>query len=146
MIFQIEKWKNDIFHVFPQGPPWSSRPHRFKAVLLLLPKKATLVAKNFGCCKGRSQLSVDIFMASGDLLVAQKCYFLQKSPQKTRNTTNPPPCLAECVIYSQKWPILGHFGGIYFEVMIMALVGRNMQRYIQKFWTNYHKPNYFTIL
>ena len=43
-----------------------------QAVLLLLPKTATDVAKNFRSCKGRSKLSVDIFMASGDLLVAQK--------------------------------------------------------------------------
>ena len=35
--------------------------------------QATLVAKNFECCKGRSQLSVDIFMASRDLLAAQEC-------------------------------------------------------------------------
>mgnify|MGYP006900142944 CR=1 FL=1 len=53
-----------------------------KAVLLLLPKIATDVAKNFRSCKWRSQLSVDIFMASGNLLVAQKDQFLQKYPQK----------------------------------------------------------------
>ena len=51
-------------------------------MLRLLPKKETYVAKNFRSCKGCSQLSVDIFMASGDLLVAQKSYFLQKSLQK----------------------------------------------------------------
>ena len=58
-------------------------------MLRLLPKKATYVAKNFGCCKGRSKLSVDIFMASGDLLVAQKSYFLQKGLPKTRDTVTP---------------------------------------------------------
>ena len=60
-------------------------------MLRLLPKKATYVAKNFGCCKGRSKLSVDIFMASGDLLVAQKDQFLQKSPQKKPIYREPPP-------------------------------------------------------
>ena len=40
-------------------------------MLRLLPKKATHVAKNFRSCKKSSQLSVDIFMASGDLLVVQ---------------------------------------------------------------------------
>ena len=43
-----------------------------QAVLLLLPKTATCVAKNFKSCNGWSQLSVDIFNASGDLLVVQK--------------------------------------------------------------------------
>ena len=87
-IFQIEKWKNDFSHCFPQGFPWSSRPQRYFWVLPLLPKKATHVAKNFGYCKGRSQVSIDIFMASGDLLVAQKSDFLQKSVQKTWDTVN----------------------------------------------------------
>ena len=70
-------------HEFPQGPLWTSRTQRWQQVLRLLPKKATHVAKNFRSCKGCSQLSVDIFMASGDLLVAQKSYFFQKSLQKT---------------------------------------------------------------
>ena len=46
-----------------------------KAVLILLPKIATYVAKNFRSCKTRSQLSVDVFMAPWDLLVAQKSRF-----------------------------------------------------------------------
>ena len=67
-------------------------------VLLLLPKTATDVAENFRSYKGRSQLSADIFMASGDLLLAQKSYFLQKSLEKTRNTLKPPLWLADAVI------------------------------------------------
>ena len=64
-----------------------------QAVLLLLPKTATDVAKNFRSCKGVSQLSVDIFMASGDLLVAQKGQFSKKVlKKKTRNTRTPSPC------------------------------------------------------
>ena len=50
MIFQIEKWKNDFSHEFPQGPLWTSRPPRWQQVLRLLPKKATHVAKNFRSC------------------------------------------------------------------------------------------------
>jgi len=34
--------------------------------------QATYVAKNLGCCKRCSKVSVDIFMTFGDLLVAQK--------------------------------------------------------------------------
>ena len=98
MIFRIEKSKIHVFHVVSTVSQWSSRPLRGQQVLRLLPKKATYVAKNFGCCKGRSKLSVDIFMASGDLLVAQKDQFLQKSPQKTRFTCKP-PWLADAVIY-----------------------------------------------
>ena len=90
MIFRIEKSKIHVFHVVSTVSRWSSRPLRGQQVLRLLPKKATYVAKNFGCCKGRSKVSVDIFMASGDLLVAQKSQFLQKSREKTRNTGNPP--------------------------------------------------------
>ena len=57
----------------------SSRLPRAQQVLHLLPKKATHVAKNFRSYKKCSQLSVDIFIASGDLLVAQKSlFFLQK--------------------------------------------------------------------
>ena len=40
----------------------------------MLPKIAYVVKK--------SKLSVDIFMAPGDLFVAQKGQFFQKSPQK----------------------------------------------------------------
>ena len=89
MVFRVGKSKNTLFHVFWGGKYGSSRTQRFKAVLRLLPKKATYVAKNFGCCQGCSKVSVDIFMASGDLLVAQKSYFLQKSLQKTRDTVIP---------------------------------------------------------
>ena len=46
-----------------------------QVVLLLLPKTATDVAKNFRSCKRRSQLPVDIFMASVDILVAQRSRF-----------------------------------------------------------------------
>ena len=66
--------------------------------MFLLPKKATYVAKNFGCCKGWSKVSVDIFMASGDLLVAQKSQFSQKIVKKP-GTQGPPPKLANAVIY-----------------------------------------------
>ena len=59
-----------------------------QAVLLLLPKTATDVAKNFRSCKGSSELSVDIFMASGDLLVAQKSQFPKKVLNK--NGTHAP--------------------------------------------------------
>ena len=98
-IFRIEKSKNDFSHKIPQGPLWTFRQPRWQQVLRLLPKKATHVAKNFRSCKGCSQLSVDIFMASGDLLVAQKSYFLQKSLEKTHNTLNPPLWLADAVTY-----------------------------------------------
>ena len=90
MIFWIEKSRIHVFHVVFTVSKWRFRPLRGQQVLRLLPKKATYVAKNFGCCKGRSKLSVDIFMASGDLLVAQKDQFLQKYPQKTRYTGTPP--------------------------------------------------------
>ena len=90
MIFRIEKSKIHVFHVVSTVSQWSSRPLRGQQVLRLLPKKAKYVAKNFRPRKACSKLSVDIFMASGDLLVAQKDQFLQKSPQKTRSTCNPP--------------------------------------------------------
>ena len=61
-----------------------------QAVLLLLPKTATGVAKNFRSCKGWSQLSVDIFMASGDFLVAQKSRFLSFFGKKLRNPFQTP--------------------------------------------------------
>ena len=64
-------------------------------------KKQHMLPKNFRSCKGCSQLSVDIFMASGDLLVAQKSYFLQKSLEKNHNTLTPPLWLADAVIYLQ---------------------------------------------
>ena len=102
MIFRIEKSKIHVFHVIPTEPLWSSRPPRGQQMLRLLPKKATYVAKNFRSCKACSKLSVDIFMASWDLLGPQKSQFLQKSPQKTRNTMNPPPCLANAVIYTKQ--------------------------------------------
>ena len=89
MIFEIKIQKLHIFALFWVGPKGDIDMTGQHRVLLLLPKTATGVAENFRSCKGRSQLSVDIFMASGDLLVAQKCYFLQKSPQKNRNTTTP---------------------------------------------------------
>ena len=94
MIFRIEKWKIHFLHVVSTGLPWTCRPPRLQQVLLLLPKKATYVAKNFGCCKGRSKVSVDIFMASGDLLVAQKSQFLQKIVKKPEHRGTffyPPP-------------------------------------------------------
>ena len=90
MIFRIEKSKIHVFHVIPTEPLWSSRPPRGQQVLRLLPKKATYVAKNFRSCKACSKLSVDIFMASWDLLGPQKSQFLQKSREKTRNTGTPP--------------------------------------------------------
>ena len=98
MIFRIEKSKIHIFHVIPTGPHWSSRPPRGQQVLRLLPKKATYVAKNFRSCKACSKLSVDIFMASWDLLGPQKSQFLQKSPKNKKRNTTPPPRLADCVI------------------------------------------------
>ena len=106
--------KNPLFHflhVVSTGLPWTCRPPRLQQVLLLLPKKATYVAKNFGRCKGRSKVSVDIFMASGDLLVAQKSQFLQKNREKTRNTGKPPPKLANAVILKISRP-----SGDYFEL------------------------------
>ena len=59
-----------LFWVRPNGDIYMKGQHR---VLLLLPKTATDVAKNFRSYKGRSKLSVDIFMASRDLLAAQEC-------------------------------------------------------------------------
>ena len=61
-----------LFWVYPKGDIDMKGQ---QAVLLLLPKTAKDVAKNFRSCKGRSQLSVDIFMAPWDLLVAQKSRF-----------------------------------------------------------------------
>ena len=75
MVFRVGKSKNTLFHVFWGGKYGTCRKWQFQQVLLLLPKKATYVAKNFGCCKGCSKVSVDIFVASGDLLVAQKSQF-----------------------------------------------------------------------
>ena len=75
LIFEIKIEKLHIFALFwvgPKGDIYMKGQHR---VLLLLPKTATDVAKNFRSYKGRSQLSADIFMASGDLLVAQKSRF-----------------------------------------------------------------------
>ena len=60
----------------------------------MLPKISDVVKEGLS-----SELSVDIFMASGDLLVAQKDQFLQKYPRKTRYTCNP-PWLADYVIYT----------------------------------------------
>ena len=90
--------KKSLSHEFPQGPLWTSRTQRWQQVLRLLPIKAAHVAKNFRSCKGCSQLFVDIFMASGDLLVAQKSYFLQKSHEKKHNTLTPPLWLVDAVI------------------------------------------------
>ena len=61
-----------LFWVYPKGDIDMKGQ---QAVLLLLPKTATDVAKNFRSFKGRSQLSIDIFMASRDLLVARKSQF-----------------------------------------------------------------------
>ena len=82
--------KNHFSHEFPQGPLWTSRTQRWQQVLRLLPKKATHVAKNFRSCKKCSQLSVGIFMASGDLLVAQKFFFLKKVLKQKQDTVAPP--------------------------------------------------------
>ena len=62
-----------IFALFWVGPKEDIDMKGQHRVLLLLPKTATGVAENFRSCKGRSQLSVDIFMASRDLLAAQEC-------------------------------------------------------------------------
>ena len=89
MIFWIEKSKIHVFHVVFTVSKWRFRPVRGQQVLRLLPKKATYVAKNFGCCKGRSKVSVDIFMGSGNLLVAQKISIFVKKSSKKRNTVPP---------------------------------------------------------
>ena len=91
MIFRIEKSKIHVFHVVSTVSLWSSRPPRGQQVLRLLPKKATYVAKIFRVCKACSKLSVDIFMASWDLLEPQKSQSLQKSPRKSRDTDITPP-------------------------------------------------------
>ena len=80
-------------------------------VLLLLPKTATDVAKNFRSCKGRSQLSVDIFMASRDLLAAQECPIQCKMGSKSGKHIPIPPWSPYAAIYIQiSWfrPIIGH--------------------------------------
>ena len=72
-IFEIKIEKLHIFALFwvgPKGDIYMKGQHR---VLLLLPKTATGVAENFKSCKERSKPSVDIFMASRDLLAAQEC-------------------------------------------------------------------------
>ena len=69
------------------GPLWTSRSPRWQQVLRLLPKKTTRVGKNLRSCKPWSQLSVDIFMASGDLLIAQK----SKNSKKVFFGTPPGP-------------------------------------------------------
>ena len=60
MVFRVGKSKNTLFHVFWGGKYGSSRKWQFKAVLRLLPKKATYVAKNPECYKGCSKVFVDI--------------------------------------------------------------------------------------
>ena len=74
-IFRIKIENLHVFCTILGIPKRRYRHEGQQAVLLLLPKIATDVAKNFGSCKGRSQLSVDIFMAPWDLLVAQKSRF-----------------------------------------------------------------------
>ena len=90
---KVKKW---FFPQNPTGPPWTSRPRRWQQVLRLLLKRATNVSKIFRSCKGCSQLSLDIFMTSGDLLVAQKSYFFAKKSWKTRNTLKSPPLVSWC--------------------------------------------------
>ena len=74
-IFEIKIKKLHVFALFWVYQKGDIDMKVRQAVLLLLPKTATDVAKNFRSCKGRSELSVDIFMASWDLLVAQKSRF-----------------------------------------------------------------------
>ena len=73
LIFEIKIQKLHIFALFWVGSKGDIDMKGQHRVLLLLPKTATDVAENFRSCKGRSQLSVDIFMASRDLLAAQEC-------------------------------------------------------------------------
>ena len=82
LIFEIKIQKLHIFALFwvgPKGDIYMKGQHR---VLFLLPKIATDVAKNFRSCKGRSELSVDIFMASWNFLVVQKSQFQLKQKKK----------------------------------------------------------------
>ena len=57
-------------------------------VFKVLTKRSTLVDQNIRSCKGRSQLSVAIFMTSRNRLVAQKLFIFLKTSQKGVN-----PCL-----------------------------------------------------
>ena len=69
MDFQDQNRKFTCFlHYFGYTPKGDIDMKGQQVVLLLLPKTATDVAKNCGSCKERSELSVDIFMASWDLL------------------------------------------------------------------------------
>ena len=74
-IFGNEIEKLHIFALFWGRPKGDIDMEGQQRVLLLLPKTATDVAENFRSYKGRSQLSADIFMASGDFLVIQKSQF-----------------------------------------------------------------------
>ena len=81
-VWDTSKWifriKIENLHVFVLFWVYPKRDIDMKwqqAVLLLLLKTATGVAKNFRSCKRRSQLSVDIFMAPRTLLGPQKCQF-----------------------------------------------------------------------
>ena len=51
-----------------------------------------LLTTIIGSCRTSSQLSVDIFMASGDLLVAQKSSIYKKKSQKGLNPYRCPGC------------------------------------------------------
>ena len=73
LIFEIKIQKLHIFALFWGRPKGDIDMEGQQRVLLLLLKTATDVAKIFRSCKGRSQLSVDIFMASRDLLAPQEC-------------------------------------------------------------------------
>jgi hypothetical protein len=57
----------------------------------LLTKKSTHVDQNFKSDKAWSQLSVDIFIAPGDHLGAQKSLFYQKKSKKPTDPGRPPP-------------------------------------------------------
>ena len=51
-----------------------------------------LLTSSIESCRASCKLSVDIFMASGDLLVAQKCSIYKKMSPKSVNTcTGGPP-------------------------------------------------------
>ena len=64
----------------------------------MVPKNSTFTSHDIASYRTSSQLSVDIFMASGDQKQPQKSLAEQKILQKGVNPWQPPPWLAERVI------------------------------------------------
>ena len=61
----------------------------------VLTKRSTLVDQNIRSYKGRSQLSVDIFIAPRTHFPAQKSFIYKKMSKKDLNPWQPPPLFSE---------------------------------------------------